>query len=80
VLGVLSNNALYGRPDNYVQTLKTRLEGQKNSDIQAAAREVIKPDELTWVIVGDLDKIEKPIRALKLGELKVLDADGKVIR
>jgi zinc protease len=80
VLGVLSNNALYGRPDNYVQTLKSRLEGQKNADIEAAAREVIKPDELTWVIVGDLKKIEKPIRALKLGELKVLDADGKVIR
>jgi zinc protease len=80
VLGVLSNNALYGRPDNYVQTLKARLEGQKNADIEAAAREVIKPDGLTWVIVGDLKKIEKPVRALKLGELKVLDADGKVIR
>jgi len=32
------------------------------------------------VIVGDLKKIEAPIRELGLGDLKVVDADGKVIR
>ncbi len=80
VLGVLSGNSLYGRPDNYVLTLKSRIEGQKDADVEAAAREVIQPDALTWVIVGDLGKIEKPVRALKLGEVKVLDADGKVVR
>ena len=80
VLGVLSGNALYGRPDNYVQTLKARMQDQKKTDIEAAAREVIKPEALTWVIVGDLKQIEKPIRALKLGSVKVMDADGKVIR
>ncbi|MEP6881780.1 MAG: pitrilysin family protein [Dokdonella sp.] len=80
VLGVLSGNALYGRPDNYVETLKARMQDQKKADIEAAAREVIKPDGLTWVIVGDLKKIEKPIRALKLGPVRVMDADGKVIR
>ena len=80
VLGILSGNALYGRPDDYVQTLKARMQGQKKADIEAAAREVIKPDALTWVIVGDLKKIEAPVRALKLGEVKVVDADGKLIR
>ena len=80
VLGILSGNSLYGRPDNYVQTLKSRIEGQKDADVEGAAREVIQPDALTWVIVGDLKQIEKPVRALKLGEVKVLDADGKVVR
>ncbi len=80
VLGILSGNALYSRPDDYVQTLKARMQGQKKADIEAAAREVIKPDALTWVIVGDLKKIEAPVRALKLGDVKVMDADGKVIR
>ena len=56
------------------------MQGQKKADIEAAAREVIKPDALTWVIVGDLKKIEAPVRALKLGDVKVMDADGKVIR
>ena len=54
--------------------------GQKDADIEAAAREVIRPDALTWVIVGDLKKIEEPVRALKLGDVKVLYADGKTLR
>jgi hypothetical protein len=37
---------------------------------------VIHPDALTWVIVGDLRKIEAPVRALNLGEVHVIDADG----
>jgi hypothetical protein len=48
--------------------------------VQAAAKEIYRPDALTWVIVGDLSKIEKPVRALNLGEVQVLDADGKVLR
>jgi predicted Zn-dependent peptidase len=63
-----------------VQTFKQRVEGQKEEDIRAAAREVIKPDALTWVIVGDLSKIEAGVRALNVGEVKVVDADGKPVR
>jgi hypothetical protein len=40
----------------------------------------LSPDALTWVIVGDLSKIEKPVRALNLGDVQVLDAEGKVLR
>ena len=79
-LGVLAGNALYGRPDDYAATLKADIEAQKDADIAAAAREVIRPDAYTWVVVGDLSKIEAPVRALGLGEVKVLDADGKVVR
>ena len=47
---------------------------------RAAAKEIVRPDALTWVVVGDLSKIEAGVRALKLGEVKVVDADGKVVR
>ncbi len=40
---------------------------------------LIHPDALTWVIVGDLSKIEKPVRALNFGDVTVLDVDGKVL-
>ncbi len=43
-----------------MQTLKSRIEAQTDAAVQAAAKEIIKPDALTWVIVGDLKKIEKP--------------------
>jgi predicted Zn-dependent peptidase len=80
VLGALAGIVLYDRPDDYVQTLKPRIEAQTDAAVQAAAVEVIKPDALTWVIVGDLKKIEQPIRDLKLGEVKVIDAEGKAVR
>ncbi|MFC4818915.1 M16 family metallopeptidase [Dokdonella ginsengisoli] len=80
VLGALSGIVLYDRPDDYVQTLKPRIEAQTDAAVQAAAVEVVKPDALTWVIVGDLKKIEQPIRDLKLGEVKVIDAEGKTLR
>lgn len=80
VLGSMKNIVIYGRPDDYVQTLKQRIEAQKDSDIVAAAKEIVRPQALTWVIVGDLSKIEKSVRALKLGDVKVIDADGKIVR
>jgi predicted Zn-dependent peptidase len=79
VLGALTSNALYHRPDDYVSTLKARTEAQTDADVRAAAQEIIKPDALTWVIVGDLSKIEAPVRALNLGQVQVVDADGKPV-
>jgi hypothetical protein len=35
---------------------------------------------MTWVIVGDLSKIEAPVRALNLGEVQVIDADGNPVK
>jgi len=79
VLGALEDNALYDRPDDYVATLKQRTEAQTDASVQAAAGEVIHPDALTWVIVGDLSKIEQPVRALDLGPVTVLDVDGNPV-
>jgi len=48
--------------------------------VQAAAREALEPSRLTWIVVGDLDVIERPIRELDFGEVRVLDADGRTVR
>jgi zinc protease len=80
VAAAIRENILFGRPDDYVQTLATRIEAQTLPAVRAAAREVIAPDAALWVIVGDLAKIEKPVRDLGLGEVVVVDADGKRVR
>ena len=80
VMGALQDIALYDRPDDWVQTEKARIDALKDPQVQAAAAEVIQPDHLTWVIVGDLTKIEAPVRALNLGKVQVLDADGKPVK
>jgi len=35
---------------------------------------------MSWVIVGDLSKIEAKIRALGLGAVEVWDAEGRKLR
>ncbi|MEO8743179.1 MAG: pitrilysin family protein [Lysobacteraceae bacterium] len=76
VMGAIGGIVRYNRPDDYVQNTKQRIEGVSIAAAQAASGE-IKPATLTWVVVGDLSKIEAPIRALHIGEVSVVDADGK---
>ncbi len=80
VLAAINSIVQYDRPDDYVQTAKARIRAQTDAAVEAAAREVIRPDTLTWVVVGDLDKIEASVRKLDLGEVKVMDVTGKVVR
>ena len=80
VLAAMTSITLYDRPDDYVQTLKRRIEAQTDAAVEAAAKEVVKPQALTWIVVGDLKKIEQPVRDLKIGEVKVIDADGRIVR
>ena len=77
VLGAMSSIVVYDRPDDYVQTLKSRIDAVDRSAAERALSAVIHPDALTWVIVGDLRKIEAPVRALNLGQIQVIDADGE---
>jgi len=80
VAGAIADIVVYQRPDDYVRTLKARIESQTDAGVRDAARSALLPAALTWVIVGDLRKIEQPIRDLQLGEVKVLDKDGQVVR
>ncbi len=69
----------YGLPDDYYEKYADRVRGLKVADIEGIAKRVVRPDNLTWVIVGDRAKIEAGVREVNLGELKFLDADGKPI-
>jgi predicted Zn-dependent peptidase len=76
VLGTIAAMVRYGRPDDYVQTLRARIEGTTDEQVRAAAG-ILDPDALTWVIVGDLKQIEAPVRALELGPVTLLDTNGE---
>jgi zinc protease len=77
VMGALLDNDRFGRSDKYVSELKRRYESVDLADIHSAAQQVIHPDRLIWLIVGDLAEIEQQIRDLELGDVQVLDADGQ---
>ena len=68
----------FNRPDDYVVQRRAKIEGLTPEVVKSAAS-TINPDALTWVVVGDLAKIEANVRALNLGEVIVVDADGKPV-
>jgi zinc protease len=63
----------YNRDLDYLNQLPQLLDEPSLMDVQEMAQTYIKPDQWTWLIVGDLDKIEEPIRNLNLGTVKVID-------
>ena len=69
----------YGLSDDYYETFQQRVMGLSREAIHASARKVIHPDKMVWVIVGDLAKVEKGVRALNLGVIRRLDGDGEVM-
>jgi len=79
VLSALLSNSRFNRPDDYVSTLKTRYERVRLEDIRATANAVLRPDRITWVIVGDRSRIENDVTALGIAELEFMDNDGRLI-
>jgi zinc protease len=80
VAGSYADILTYGLPDNYLNNLVGEIEALAPAQLQAAGAELVHSEALTWIVVGDLSVIESNVRALQLGEVHVLDTDGKVIR
>ena len=79
VMGAIGSIVRYDRPDDYVVRNAEQIRTLTTADVNDAIK-AIDPDALTWVVVGDLSKIEADVRALKLGKVTVIDADGKPVK
>ncbi len=69
----------YGLKDSYWNDFVGDLTSLTTAELNKSAGRLVHPDALTWVVVGDLSKIEKGVRALNLGEVTVIDTDGKTV-
>jgi zinc protease len=78
--GAYSTIVEYGLPDDYFVTYTPITLALTTDEANALARRSILADRQVWVVVGDLSKIEAPIRALNLGEVRRIDPDGNVQR
>jgi zinc protease len=77
VLSSLESSANYGRPFDYPATLAARYNALKLDDLNAAAKEVVHPSGLVWLIVGDRAKIEDQVKAANIAPIEFWTADGK---
>ena len=79
VLDALLSNDRFRRPDDYASSLKNRYELVDLTGVRFAAGQVIHPESLIWLIVGDLEQIEQSIRDLGLGYVEIIDEDGRTV-
>jgi zinc protease len=66
----------FGWPDDYYETLAGKIKALKTADLNTAAKEVVHPDHMVWVVVGDRAKIEAGVREVGLGKIRFLNPDG----
>ncbi len=76
----ISDLLRFGWPDDYYDTMSGKILALKTTDLDAAAKEVIHPDHLVWLVVGDMSKVEAGIRELNFGEVHKIDADGNPVQ
>jgi zinc protease len=77
--GAIGNIVTFGLDDRYYDTFAEKVRGQTVQSLTDAAADVIHPDKLVWVVVGDRSKIEPGLRELKLGEIRLIDTDGRPV-
>ena len=70
----------YDLDDDYYQRYAGEVTALDTDRVARAAGEIVRPDNVVWVVVGDLSQIEDRVRALNLGPVSVIDADGNVVR
>ncbi len=80
VAGSYADILTYGLPDTYLNDFVGEVEALTPPQLQAAGAELVHPEALTWIVVGDLSVIETNVRKLDIGAVKVLDTDGNVLR
>ncbi|MCQ3829598.1 insulinase family protein [Microbulbifer elongatus] len=61
-----------GLPAEYIADYPDRVAALTKEQVEQAAKQYLAPDQFTWLVVGDLKKIQKPIEALNLGPVEVL--------
>jgi zinc protease len=79
VLRDIGEIVTYDLPDDYWDTYADNVRNLSLDQIVESADDVIKPDNLLWVVVGDREEIEPRISELELGEIIHLDADGNLL-
>jgi zinc protease len=66
VLDGVAKIETYKRPDTWYESLPTRYKAMTPADLDAAARQTIKPESVMWVVVGDAAKVKPQLDGLGL--------------
>jgi len=80
VAGSYANILTFGLPESYYNDFVGAVQSLTSAQFAQAAKKLVNPKAVQWIVVGDLAKVEAKVRALNLGDVTVLDVDGKKLR
>ena len=70
--------ALFDLPNDYFTAVKGNIEAVSLEDVRRIGAELVQPDRLSVLVVGDRTAVEDGLRSLDL-PLKLLDGNGAAI-
>jgi zinc protease len=73
--GNLAELVIYSLPESFFNEYVPTIQAVTASDAERASRQYLLTDKFAVVVVGDLAKIEKPIRDANFGPVKVVKVD-----
>jgi predicted Zn-dependent peptidase len=76
--GKLADLLVYNLPDTFFNDYVPRIQAVTASDVERAAKQYLPTDRFAIVVVGDLSKIEKPIRDANFAPVRVVTMDEVV--
>ncbi|GAB4287665.1 MAG: pitrilysin family protein [Ignavibacteriaceae bacterium] len=80
VAGSLMNIVVNNLPDDYYQKYPDLIKSLQRNQLIEAAKKIVHPEDVVWIIAGDREKIEQPVKNLNFGNIKYIDADGNIIQ
>ncbi|WP_188056160.1 M16 family metallopeptidase [Sphingosinithalassobacter sp. CS137] len=66
VLSAMQQNDLFGRPDDYYETIAQKYRGLTREQLDAAARAALDPNDFVWVVVGDASTVRPQLDSIGL--------------
>ena len=75
IMGQVLQMVQFGLPDDYLQTVRSNVESVTLDDVHRITRDLIRPDQLKILVVGDRGQIETGLRELDIPTV-ILDVDG----
>ncbi|OED43035.1 hypothetical protein ACH42_11150 [Endozoicomonas sp. (ex Bugula neritina AB1)] len=72
LLSAISRMITYDLPDDYLNQYGQILKTIDTDSVRLAGEKRLNTEHMSWVIVGDLKKIEKEVKELNLGDVEII--------
>ncbi|MEZ5366976.1 MAG: pitrilysin family protein [Bryobacterales bacterium] len=79
LIGAIQEMITYGLPEDYYETYPQHVRALDVDQVAKAAKEIVMPDHLVWIVVGDRSKIAAGIDELGWGQVHLLSPDGDIL-